>query len=151
MNVPASSKPELVDQLRATWRKSSEHLAEQVQRFIRLTIIAAIPSLSSLLAGGHFDYKTLLAFILPFAEVAFRQVWPALGAKRADSADGVTIVPDEVCGPQPLTGVVDPPSDPIMPTVVHVPPSALDNPKPAPAKKATAKKAPAKKVAPKKK
>lgn len=90
------SKPHLVPALRSRWRKSAEHLAEQVTRFIRLTVLSAIPSLSSLLLGGSFDKKTLLAFILPFAEVAFRQVFPALGAKRADAAPGVTIVPAQV-------------------------------------------------------
>lgn len=101
-----------VSALRSTWRKSAEHFAEQVWRFIRLTILAAIPSLASALFSKHFDWKTLLAFILPFAEVAFRQVWPALGAKRADEAPGtVTVVdgPDDVPvqtdnGPRPEDG-----------------------------------------------
>lgn len=94
--VAVTSKPQHVDALRATWRASAQHTAEQLKRFVRLTVLAAIPALSSLLAGGQFDRKTLLAFILPFAEVAFRQVFPALGAAGADQAPGVTIVPDEV-------------------------------------------------------
>jgi hypothetical protein len=90
---------ERVSALRSTWRNSAEHLAEQLYRFIRLTILAAIPSISSVIFSQHFDWKTLLAFILPFAEVAFRQVFPALGAAKADSAPGtVTVVADSEDG-----------------------------------------------------
>lgn len=90
------SKPTLVPALRATWRKSTEHFIEQLKRFIRLTALSAIPSVSSLIAGGKFDTRTLYAFILPFAEAAYRQVFPALEAAAVDSAPGATIVPAEV-------------------------------------------------------
>lgn len=94
--VQVASKPDLVLNLRATWRKSGEHLAEQVKRFVRLTALAAFPAVGDLIAGGKFDYRTLYAFIVPFAEVAWRQVFPAMTADSVDSAPGVTIVPDEV-------------------------------------------------------
>lgn len=90
------SKPLAIPALRATWRSSAEHLAEQLKRFVRLTVLSALPALSSVIFAQHFDAKTLLAFIVPIAEVAFRQVWPALGAAGADSAPGVTIVPEQV-------------------------------------------------------
>lgn len=62
-------------------------------------MVAAIPSLYNLLIGGKFDVKTLLAFIVPFAEVAWRQLHPALTASAADVAPGVTIVPDQLDSP----------------------------------------------------
>lgn len=96
--VVVASKPDLQSALRSTWRKSAEHFAEQLKRFVRLTLLSAIPAASSALTGKQFDWKTLLTFILPFAEVAFRQVFPALGAAGADSAQGVTIVPSQVAG-----------------------------------------------------
>lgn len=89
------SKPHAVADLRRTWRRTTEHFAEQLKRFVRLTVLAAMPSLVNLLQGGHFDRKTLIAFILPFAEVAYREVFPALGAAAADSAPGMTIVPEQ--------------------------------------------------------
>jgi hypothetical protein len=92
----AAPKPELVSALRATWRKSAQHAAEQASRFVRLTVVAAVPSLVNLIQGGKFDWRTLLAFVLPFAEVAWRQAFPAMGAANADAADGVTIVPEQV-------------------------------------------------------
>lgn len=94
--VTITSKPEHVGALRSTWRSSAQHAAEQLKRFVRLTVLAALPSLVNLIQGGHFDRRTLLAFILPFVEVAYRQVFPALGAAAADAAPGVTIVPAEV-------------------------------------------------------
>lgn len=94
--VQATSRPTLVGNLRSTWRKSAEHAVEQLSRFIRLTVIAAIPSVVNLVSGGKFDWRTLLAFILPFAEVSYRQMFPALGAAAVDSAPGATIVPAEV-------------------------------------------------------
>jgi len=112
--VATASKPDLQAQLRATWRKSGEHYAEQLKRFIRLTIIAAVPSLTNVIAGGHFDWKTLLAFILPFAEVAWRQMFPAMGAASADSAPGVTIVPSQVGGGEDVPAE---PEDPTAPPV----------------------------------
>jgi len=163
------SKPDLVAALRATWRKSAEHAAEQVARFLRLTIMAAVPSVVDLIKGGKFDYITLLTFILPFAEVAYRQVFPALGAAKADSADGVTIVPEQVGvtpvpdptqAPAPVTP--DPAPTPDSPDVeddsglanlpltVAKPPVKKAVVKKAPAKKTVAKKAPAKKAPPRK-
>lgn len=94
--VTADSKPHLVGELRKTWRGSAEHAAEQVKRFLRLAVLAAAPSVIDLLNGGKFDRKTLIAFIVPVAEAAYRQMFPALGAKSVDDAQGVTIVPSQV-------------------------------------------------------
>jgi hypothetical protein len=93
------SKPNLVGALTKTWRTSAEHLSAQVWRFVRLTALSAVPSVFSLVVGGKFDWRTLLAFIAPFAEVAYRQVVPALTAQAADSAPGVTIVPEQLALP----------------------------------------------------
>lgn len=94
--VAAQSKPELVKDLKTTWRKEAVHTAEQVSRFLRLTLLAALPTLIPFLMGDDFDWKTTIAFILPFAEVAYRQMNPSLSAKAADDAQGVTIVPSQV-------------------------------------------------------
>jgi hypothetical protein len=91
----------LVPALRSTWRKSAEHVAEQFSRFLRLTVLAALPSLLDLIKGGKFDTYTLFAFVLPFAEVAYRQVFPALGAAAVDAAPGAAIVPAEVAPNDP--------------------------------------------------
>lgn len=85
-----------VPALRKTWRRSAEHFAEQVKRFLRLTALAALPSLVSLLQGGQFDRRTLYAFIVPCVEVAYREMFPALGAAAAHTAPGVSIVPAQV-------------------------------------------------------
>jgi hypothetical protein len=99
--TPVTSKPALVGALQATWRASTEHFIEQVQRFVRLTVVSAIPALVSAITaatvkGDHFDWRTLLALVVPFAETAYRQVFPALGAAKVDTAPGATIVPAEV-------------------------------------------------------
>ena len=95
-----SSKPHLVSDLRGTWRKSSQHLEEQAVRFVRLFIVSAIPAVVALTtSGGDFDKKTLLALLVPVAETAYRQVFPALGASKADDAPGVTIVPAQLDSP----------------------------------------------------
>ena len=87
-----------VPALRATWRRSAQHDAEQIKRFVRLFVLSSVPAVTSLLMSGssHFDRKTLLALLVPIAETAYRQVFPALGAAAADAAPGVTIVPDQV-------------------------------------------------------
>lgn len=94
--VAVESKPQLQSALRATWRKDAVHVREQVQRFARLCVAAAMPTLLPFLTGGHFNKVTLLAFIVPVAEVAYRQMYPALGAKGVDDAQGATIVPEQV-------------------------------------------------------
>jgi hypothetical protein len=96
--VVAASKPDLIKSLRATWRKSSEHVAEQLWRFVRLLSVASvIPIIDVIVRGsGHFDWVTLLMAIVPVFETTWRQVFPALGAAKVDSAPGVTIVPDQV-------------------------------------------------------
>lgn len=95
--VATSSKPQHVKALRATWRKSEQHLTEQAFRFGRLFLASALPVVVSLVASGtHYDRKTLLALLVPVFETAYRQVFPALGAAKADDAPGMTIVPDQV-------------------------------------------------------
>lgn len=98
-SVSVESKPHLQAALRSTWRSSHTHTVEQIQRFLRLFVLSAIPALVSLLAdGSDFDRKTLIAILVPIGEAAYRQVYPALGAKGVDEADGVTIVPEQVEG-----------------------------------------------------
>ena len=80
-----------VEHLRTVWRHTREHAVEQLTRFARLTVLSAVPSVLNLLQGGRFDWRTLLAFIAPFAEVAYRQVFPALGASKVDTAPGATV------------------------------------------------------------
>lgn len=96
--VTAASKPDLVPNLRKTWRKTAEHGAEQLARFARLFVLSAIPVLVDFLVkgSGHFDWETLLFALVPVGETVYRQVFPALGANKVDSADGVTIVPSQV-------------------------------------------------------
>ena len=107
-----------IQALRRTWRRSAQHLIEQAWRFVRLTALASIPSVVDLINGGKFDTKTLLTFLLPFAEVAWRQMHPSLTASRADAApgtvttaggedDGLIPVPEPVPtdnGPRPEDG-----------------------------------------------
>lgn len=106
--VAAASKPELVIQLRKTWRKSAEHLAEQLARFMRLFLLGApVPIVDVIVKGtGHFDWETLLVALVPVGETAWRQVFPALGAAKVDQAPGVTIVPSQV-DPQAVDIPVD--------------------------------------------
>lgn len=106
--VVAQSKPEQITNLRATWRKSAEHGAEQLARFARLFVLSAIPVLVDFIVkgSGHFDWETLLFALVPVGETVYRQVFPALGAAKADSAPGVTIVPDQV-GAQTVDVPVD--------------------------------------------
>lgn len=161
----ARSKPDLVKALRATWRKSAQHTAEQLARFVRLTVMAAVPSVVDLIAKGpkHFDWYTLLMVIVPFGETAWRQVFPALGAAKVDEAPGATIVPEQVGAaaapvPEPDVDVdvpadVDPaapefdsaPDGPLMTLTGVVPPAEK-----VAAKRTVAKKAAAKKTAPRK-
>lgn len=107
--VVAQSKPEQISNLRATWRKTGEHAAEQLARFVRLFVLAGIPVVVDFLVkgSGHFDWETLLFALVPVGETVYRQVFPALGAAKADSAPGVTIVPDQV-GAQTVDVAVDP-------------------------------------------
>lgn len=127
-----SSKPQHVAALRATWRRSAEHFAEQAKRFLRLTVLAALPSLLNLLQGGKFDTRTLVAFVVPFAEVAYRELFPALGAAAADTAPGVTIIPTEVGADEqstedpPAAAPPDPTPEPV-PLVVDDGPVRLDD------------------------
>lgn len=96
--VDIGSKPHAVDHLKATWRKSAEHLREQVLRFLRLFAFAAVVPLLDLIVQGpsKFDWASLFAALIPVFETTYRQFQPAMSAGGADSAPGVTIVPDQV-------------------------------------------------------
>lgn len=132
-----ASNKEVATDLRST----AEHLGEQVTRFARLTALAAIPSVVNVVSGGHFDWKTLLAFILPFAEVAYRQVWPAVSPAALNSIfTAVGNITKAQAKPlRPVTGVVRPQAGTG---------AAVTAKKRAPAKKAPAKKTAVKKAAP---
>jgi hypothetical protein len=105
--VQAASKPELVDQLRATWRKSAEHKAAQVKLFVSsLAGIVVLQVVSDLAAGKTpfstvHDTRSLWFYLAPFVLVAWRQLHPALTASQVDSAPGATIVPTQVGVPDP--------------------------------------------------
>lgn len=148
----AQSKPDLQAQLRATWRKSREHYWEQAKRFVRIYLGVLMPQLLAL-GFGHLTRSALIALAAPAIEVAFRQWYPALGAKAADQADGVTIVPEQVGAVSDVPAV-----DPAVPDVpeddsglagLDTGPTespVLSLPAKTAAAKAAAKKAPAKKT-----
>lgn len=133
-----------VQALRRAWRTSAEHLAEQVVRFVRLTLLSAVPSVVDLVRGGKFDKTTLLTFILPFAEVAYRQVFPALGAAKADSAPGTVTTVGASDGLLPAVAgepvqtdngprPEDPPQDDVPQDPTYIPPSDVEHVAEAPA------------------
>lgn len=107
--VQAAAKPELVDNLRATWRKSAEHKAAQVKRFVAALVgVVVVQIIADVSAGknplDHFtDAKTAWYYLLPFALVAWRQVHPSMTASQVDSAPGATIVPTQVAAPGDAT------------------------------------------------
>ena len=70
---------------------SKDHMVQQVIRFVRLTVLAAVPSVVDLVRGGAFDWKTQLAFILPFAEVAYRQVFPTTPPAPTDDQQAAAL------------------------------------------------------------
>lgn len=100
--VQSASKPDLVNNLRATWRKSAEHKTAQIKRFAGALVAVVAAQLVADVSTGknplaHFtDTRTAWYFLLPFALVAWRQVHPALTASQVDAAPGVTIVPEQV-------------------------------------------------------
>lgn len=100
--VVVVSKPQHIDALRKTWRKSAEHKAAQVKRFFSALGAVLIAQLVGDFASGrdpltHFtDLRTAWYYLLPFALVAWRQLHPAMTASQVDSAPGATIVPSEV-------------------------------------------------------
>jgi len=82
-----------VQALRKTWRKSAEHFAEQLYRFIRLALFASVIPVTDwfvqvVLRDHKFDWMTLLTAVVPVLETSYRQVYPALGAAKVDSAPG---------------------------------------------------------------
>lgn len=139
-------------------RASLEHLAEQLARFIRLTLLAALPTVWNVLGGDKFDWRTLLAFLIPFAEVAFHQVWPSVPTRTEKSIFTKAAKKLKPSAPKLETKTVaTPPEEPL---VITGPADVVDDvakavkktvaKKAAVAKKAPAKRAPAKKTAAKK-
>ena len=98
--------------LRSTWRSTAEHYKAQAFRFVRIFLgVAVSQALASLATGtsplSSFDRKAVVAFLVPIAEVTWRQLHPALTASEVDTAPGATIVPSEVGlpGPAPTADV----------------------------------------------
>jgi hypothetical protein len=117
--VSVANKPGSVAALRNTWRKSAEHGAEQVKRFLRIFAFSAVtPLLDLILKGSHFDKATLVVLLVPVAETAFRQAFPALGAQSADSAPGMTIVPDQVAAAAPVDNAASVDNNTVAPAPV---------------------------------
>lgn len=109
--VKVVSKPELVANLRSTWRKSAEHKAAQVKRFVSALAAVVLAQVLSDVAAGKtpfttvHDLRSAWFYLLPVVLVAWRQLHPALTATQVDSAPGATIVPAEVDPVDPAIGV----------------------------------------------
>lgn len=105
--VSTNSKPQHISDLRKTWRKSAEHKAAQIKRFVSAMAAVLMANITGDLVAHkdpltHFtDLRTAWYYLIPFAYVAWRQVHPAMTASQADSAPGVTIVPEQVGVPTP--------------------------------------------------
>lgn len=119
--VSTNSKPQHIKDLRKTWRKSTEHKVAQIKRFVSAMAAVLVANITGDVVAhkdplAHFtDLRTAWYYLIPFAYVAWRQVHPAMTASQADSAPGVTIVPEQVGVPTPEPApTVDsfPPADP---------------------------------------
>lgn len=116
--VVTGSKPEHIKALRATWRRSAEHKAAQIKRFVyamaavvSANVVGDIETHKNPLA--HFtDLRTAWYYLIPFAYIAWKQVHPSMSASEADSAPGVTIVPEQVGLPVPAPDTTAEVSDP---------------------------------------
>lgn len=128
--VAVASKPDLIQNLRKTWRGTAEHKAAQVKLFLStffgMVVLQAIGDFASGKDLSHLaDRRALLTYLAPVALVAWRQIHPALTASQADSAQGVTIVPTQVALPDPA--VPDPAvPDPVVPDPAVVDPPVVD-------------------------
>lgn len=89
---------DLLAALRSTWRMSREHKAEQANRFLRIFGAVLVPQLVAV-GVDHLTRTIVLSLVAPALEVAFRQLYPALGAYGAASAPGVEIVPEQLDNP----------------------------------------------------
>lgn len=99
--VAVTSKPDQIEALRATWRKTTEHKIAQVKLFLSAFLgVLGLQVIGDLTAGrslSHLkDPHDLWTYLLPLGLVAWRQLHPALTASAVDSAPGATIVPAEV-------------------------------------------------------
>ncbi len=100
--VATASKPQHINDLRKTWRKSAEHKAAQIKRFVySLGAILAVQLVGDVQSHqnplDHFtDVKTTWYYLIPFVYLAWKQAHPSMSASEVDSAPGVTIVPDQV-------------------------------------------------------
>lgn len=129
--VVAASKPQMVNDLRKTWRKSAEHKAAQAKRFVSILIGVFVLQVGGDI-GAHknpfaalHNGRDLLYYLAPFAFVAWRQYHPALTASQVDSAPGVTIVPEQVGTPTPVAITPDPTPDPTTDTVLPLVPDPV--------------------------
>src|SRR4051794_21315439 len=110
------SKPELQTQLRDTWRKSAEHKAAQIKRFISaLVAVLTLQLVGDVTAHKnpleHFtDATTAWYYLIPLAYVAWRQIHPSMTASEIDSAPGATIVPEQVGAASDVIVTTGPPS-----------------------------------------
>ncbi len=112
--VQAASKPQEIENLRKTWRASAEHKAAQVKLFLStlfgLVALQAVGDFSTGKDLTHLlDTRALLTYLAPIALVAWRQIHPALTSSQADSAPGMTIVPEQT---QATDGAVVDPAPP---------------------------------------
>lgn len=100
--VVVRPKPEHVNALRKTWRRTREHYQAQARRFALIFgSILSTEIAGNFLAGKallpHFtSWRELQLYLGPLLYVAWRQFRPQLGAAGIDSAPGATIVPAEV-------------------------------------------------------
>ena len=110
------SKPDAIDALRSSLRKSAEHKTAQIKRFLYgLAGVIGAQLVGDVAAGkdplSHFaDARTAAYFVIPFAWVALRQIHPSLTVSQIDSVQGVTIVPEQIG--LPATPVESPAADP---------------------------------------
>lgn len=158
----AQSKPHLIDSLRKTWRSTRQHYQAQAVRFFGILFgLVATKVFADIMAGkdpldGLDTLADWKAYMLPLVVVAWRQFRPQLGAKQVDTADGVTIVPDQVgANSDVLPDPIEVDAAPEGAEEVEDDSALADTPLTVkavtPAKKTAAKKAPAKKAAAKKK
>lgn len=100
--IATGSKPDQIDALRKVWRQSGEHKAAQIKRFFSALGAVLFAQVAGDIGAGkdplsHFtDARTAWYYLVPFAYIAWRQLHPSMTASQADSAQGVTIVPEQV-------------------------------------------------------
>lgn len=114
----SGSKPQHVNALRATWRRTRQHYQAQAIRFFGILggliggkIAAAILAGQSNPFDGLVTAHDWVMYLVPVVVLAWRQFRPQLGAKQLDAAPGATIVPDQLVtstGPAAIPAPADP-------------------------------------------